>query len=88
LLEHLKDFTAHDNHEKSVQRLYMEEAYKMAIFGSSFFRCNQKGAHNLPENIILGVQFDVSRTALVNRLPHFGYFANFSLSLPLSRFDL
>ena len=60
LLEHLKDFTAHDNHEKSVQRLYMEDVFKMAIFGSAFFRCNQKGAHNLPENIILGVQFDVS----------------------------
>lgn len=59
LLEHLKDFTAHDNHEKSVQRLYMEEAYRMPIYGCTFFRCNQKGAHNLPENVILGVQFEV-----------------------------
>ena len=58
LLEHLKDFTAHDNKQKSVQRLYMEEAYKMGIYGCTFFRCNQKGAHNLPENVILGVQFE------------------------------
>ena len=59
LLDHLKDFTSHDNKEKTVQRLYMEDIYKMTIYGSSFFRCNQKGAHNLPENIILGIQFDV-----------------------------
>lgn len=42
----------------------MEDVYKMPIYGCSFFRCNQKGAHSLPENIILGIQFDVSSRRL------------------------
>jgi len=64
LMEHLKDFTEHDHHEKSVQRLYMEDVYRMNIFGSTFFRCNQRGAHNLPQTVILAVQFDVSLPSL------------------------
>ena len=79
LLEHLKDFTAHDNHEKSVQRLYMEEAYHMPIYGCTFFRCNQKGAHNLPDNVILGVQFEV-RLSFHLRSPFFPSLAVLSLS--------
>jgi len=57
----------------------MEDVFKMTIYGSSFFRCNQKGAHNLPENIILGVQHDVSLFLLLA-----ASFISLSLTLSIS----
>jgi len=41
----------------SPQRRYMETIYRMPIYGCSFFRTAQRGAKNMPPNVIVGVHF-------------------------------
>ena len=59
LLDSLRNFAQSGGDLGNPQRRYMELIFRMSIYGCSFFRCTQRGARSLPENLIVGIHHQV-----------------------------